>query len=187
MSDASMKQTGSDDVGSGELQSALASAGPRPFRVLGIQQVAIGGLDLEQLRALWVDRFGLEVVGRYTSERENVVEDICSIGHGATRVELDLMQPLDPQARPAVHMPPLNHIGLWIDDLPQAVAWLAASGVRFTPGGIRAGAAGHDVCFVHPKGSDEQPFGGGVLIELVQAPPDIIAALRCNDVPGAVT
>ena len=59
-----------------------------------------------------------------------------------------------------------------------AVEWLAARGVRFTPGGIRKGAGGFDVCFVHPKGSPEAPLGGeGVLIELVQAPPDVIAAL----------
>ncbi len=58
------------------------------------------------------------------------------------------------------------------------MAWLTEQGVRFTPGGIRAGAAGHDVCFIHPKGNDDAPIGGaGVLIELVQAPPEVIAAL----------
>jgi hypothetical protein len=28
----------------------------RPFKILGIQQMAIGGLDKERLRALWVDQ-----------------------------------------------------------------------------------------------------------------------------------
>ena len=150
----------------------------RPFKVLGIQQVAIGGESKERLRALWVDQLGLEVTGRFVSESENVDEDICVIGRGPFKVEVDLMQPLDPSGKPAVHTTPLNHIGLWIDDLPQAVAWLAANGVRFAPGGIRKGAAGHDICFVHPKGSQEFPLGGeGVLIELVQAPPEIVAAL----------
>jgi lactoylglutathione lyase len=78
-----------------------------------------------------------------------------------------------------VHDPALNHVGLWIDDLHAAVAWLGAQGVRFTPGGIRKGAAGHEVCFIHPKGSAEAPVGGaGVLIELVQAPPDVVEAAR---------
>ena len=46
------------------------------------------------------------------------------------------------------------------------------------PGGIRKGAGGHDITFVHPKGNDEFPIGGeGVLIELVQAPPEVIAGL----------
>ncbi|MCX7051658.1 MAG: VOC family protein [Proteobacteria bacterium] len=150
----------------------------RPFRVLGIQQVAIGGPDKSRLRRLWVDMLGLEVTGHFRSERENVDEDICSMGQGAFRVEVDLMEPVDPQGKPAVHATPLNHIGLWIDDLPTAVAWLTAQGVRFAPGGIRKGAAGHDICFLHPKANEESPIGGeGVLIELVQAPPDVITAL----------
>ena len=154
------------------------SEATRPFAVLGLQQVAIGGRSKAKLRALWVDMLGLEVAGSFRSERENVDEDICSIGSGPGRVELDLMEPIDPEGKPAVHATPLNHIGLWIDDLPAAVAWLTARGVRFAPGGIRAGAAGHDVCFLHPKANDEFPIAGeGVLIELVQAPPEVVAAL----------
>lgn len=88
------------------------------------------------------------------------------------------MQPVDPNKRPAVHEPALNHIGLWVDDLNAAVTWLGARGVRFTPGGIRRGASGFDVCFIHPKGSPEAPVGAeGVLVELVQAPPEVIAEL----------
>ncbi len=151
----------------------------RPFTVLGLQQVAIGGLDKQALRRLWVDTFGLPVTGTSKSESENVDEDILQLGAGPFAVEVDLMQPLDPEKRPRVQDPALNHVGLWVDDLPAAIEWLTAQGVRFTPGGIREGAAGHDVCFIHPKGSDEAPQGGeGVLIELVQAPPDLIEAFR---------
>ncbi|MFN3416187.1 MAG: VOC family protein [Caldimonas sp.] len=156
------------------------SAAPhdRPFKVLGIQQIAIGGPDKQRLRALWVDLLGLNVKSHFVSERENVDEDICELGHGPAAVEVDLMQPLDPEKKPAVHTTPLNHVGLWVDDLPQAVAWLSAKGLRFAPGGIRKGAAGHDICFIHPKGNEEFPLSGeGVLIELVQAPPEVIAAL----------
>ena len=151
----------------------------RPFRILGVQQIAVGGTSKERLRHLWVDCLGLAVEGSYRSERENVDEDIAVAGHGAARCEVDLMQPLDPARKPAVHEPPLNHVGLWVDDLPAAVAWLAARGVRFAPGGIRKGGAGYDITFIHPRGNDEFPVGGeGVLIELVQAPPDVIAAAR---------
>jgi lactoylglutathione lyase len=147
----------------------MSDSSKRPFRVLGIQQVAIGGQDKQRLRTLWVD---------FVSERENVDEDICAMGRGAMRVEVDLMQPLDPEKKPAVHTTPLNHIGLWIDNLPKAVEWLTAQGVRFAPGGIRKGAAGYDICFLHPKSSEEFPIAGeGVLVELVQAPPEVIAAL----------
>ena len=150
---------------------------PRPFKVLGIQQVAIGAPDKSRLRTLWVDLFGLEVTGNFRSERENVDEDICTLGAGAFKVEVDLMQPIALDKKPAVHTTPLNHVGLWVDDLPAAVQWLSASGLRFAPGGIRKGAAGFDICFVHPKGNDEHPISGeGVLIELVQAPPEVITA-----------
>ena len=151
----------------------------RPFRVLGLQQIAIGGSDKQRLQKLWIELLGLEVTGTFRSERENVDEDICALGTGPLKVEVDLMQPLDPEKKPAVHATPLNHVGLWIDDLPRAVEWLAANGVRFAPGGIRQGAAGFDICFVHPKGNEAFPVGGeGVLIELVQAPPEVVRAFE---------
>lgn len=151
----------------------------RPFKVLGIQQIAVSSLDKNRLRSLWVDTLGLELSGTYRSESENVDEDIAVLGAGPLKVEVDLMQPLDPEAKPRVQTPPLNHVGLWIDDLEAAVEWLASRGVRFAPGGIRKGASGFDICFIHPKGSDELPIGGeGVLIELVQAPPEVREAFE---------
>lgn len=149
----------------------------RPFKVLGVQQIAVGGLDKIQLKKLWVDTLGLTLSGTFQSERENVDEDIAVMGSGPLKVEVDLMQPIDPEKKPKVQDPPLNHIGLWIDDLHAAVDWLGQQGVRFTPGGIRKGAAGYDVCFIHPKGNDQTPIGGeGVLIELIQAPTEVIEA-----------
>jgi lactoylglutathione lyase len=135
----------------------------RPFKILGVQQIAIGGPSKDALRRLWVDLLGVPAIGTFRSERENVDEDILSIAG----VEIDLMQPIDPEKKPKVHEPRLNHIGLWVDDLAAAVTWLEGQGLTFTPGGIRKGAAGHDVCFIHPKSAE------GVLIELVQAPADL--------------
>lgn len=149
----------------------------RPFRVLGIQQIAVGSLDKSELRKLWIDTFGLELHGNFKSEKENVDEDIAVMGSGPLKVEVDLMQPMDPEKKPAVHKPPLNHIGLWVDNLTAAYPWLEENGVRFAPGGIRKGASGFDVCFIHPKGNEASPIGGcGVLIELVDAPADVVKA-----------
>ena len=151
----------------------------KPFRILGIQQIAIGGPDKQRLQV---------AVGRHASACRSRAPSSAS-ARTSTRtsarwaaaphaVEVDLMQPLDPDKKPAVHTTPLNHVGLWVDDLPKAVEWMTAHGVRFAPGGIRKGAAGHDICFIHPKGNEEFPIGGeGVLIELVQAPPEVVAAL----------
>lgn len=151
----------------------------RPFRILGLQQIALGGTSKAALGELWVDLFGIPRVGTFRSERENVDEDILRAGLGPLAVEIDLMQPLDANARPKVHEPPLNHVGLWVDDLPAAVAWLGSQGLRFAPGGIRKGASGHDICFVHPRGDETHPKSGlGVLIELVQAPPEVVRAFE---------
>ncbi|MCB1170642.1 MAG: VOC family protein, partial [Leptospiraceae bacterium] len=113
----------------------------RPFRILGIQQIAIGGADKSRLSRLWVDLFGLEKTSSYQSEKENVDEDILRIGSGPHAIEVDIMQPIDPEKAPKVHVPPLNHIGLWVDDLEKAVEYMTKNGMRFTPGGIRKGAA----------------------------------------------
>jgi lactoylglutathione lyase len=148
----------------------------RPFRVLGVQQIALGAADKTRFFPLWIDLLGVERVGTFQSASENVDEEILRIGTGARTVEIDLMQPLDPNRKPRPDVPALNHVGLWIDDLRAAYAWLEARGVHFTPGGIRRGAAGHDVCFIHPRPSPTHPVcGEGVLLELVQAPAELTA------------
>ncbi|KAF4141453.1 putative methylmalonyl-CoA epimerase [Phytophthora infestans] len=91
--------------------------------------------------------------GSFRSEKENVDEDILQCGKGPFAVEVDIMQPIDPDKAP--------------------------KGVRITPGGIRKGAAGISVAFIHPKGNDATALSGeGVLIELVQAPDNIIKAFE---------
>jgi lactoylglutathione lyase len=151
----------------------------RPFSVLGVQQIALGGRDRNMLRKLWVDGLGLTPMTSFRSAAENVDEEILGVGLGLGHVEVDLMQPVDETARPVIHEPPLHHVGLWIDALRSAVGWLVQHGVRIAPGGIRRGAGGHDVCFIHPKPSVYFPLSGiGALIELVQAPPDVIAEYR---------
>ncbi len=139
----------------------------RPFKVLGLQQVAIGNLTKDALKNFWGDTMGLAKVHSFKSQKENVDEDVYEMGKGVAKVEVDLMAPLNPDKSPKVHIPPLNHIGLWIDDLPKCVEYLTKKGIK-TVGGIRKGASGFDVTFVHPKSAC------GILLELVQAPKNII-------------
>lgn len=153
----------------------------RPFRILGIQQIAVGSAEREPLRHLWMNVLGLTAVQTGVRlEQENVIEDILKVGwNPISAVEIDLMTPIDiNRSQPKVHSPPLHHMGMWVDNLPAAVEWMTNQHkVRFTPGGIRRGAAGYDVAFIHPKGNETHPVSGhGVLIELVQAPDEVIAA-----------
>ena len=124
----------------------------RPFRILGIQQVALGGLDKADMLHLWVDLLGLESRGDYRSEKENVDETILVTGKAPFDVEVDVMQPIDPEGRPRVHQPALNHLGLWVDDLKLAVGWLEDQGVRFTPGGHPQGRSRPRRVFHPPEG-----------------------------------
>lgn len=74
----------------------------RPFQILGLQQVAIGGLEKESLTKLWVDVFGLTKVHSFVSESENVDEDILTLGEHPHTLEIDLMTPIDPEKSPKV-------------------------------------------------------------------------------------
>ena len=123
---------------SSSFASTSASLTSRPFQILGLQQVAIGALDKSPLSNLWTNIFGTPQIGNYKSDRENVDEDILLLGKKDSpfAVEVDLMMPIDEGKSPKVHVPSLNHIGLWVDDLPAAVAWMESQGVRFTPGGV---------------------------------------------------
>ena len=111
---------------------------------------------------------GLKKIHEFQSKSENVDEDVMIMGKGLLgTIEVDLMAPLDPEKSPKVHIPALNHIGLWVDDLQNAVAYLEQEKIKCV-GGIRKGASGYDITFIHPKSAC------GVLIELVQAPPEVI-------------
>ena len=69
-----------------------------------------------------------------------------------------------------------NCLKITVDE-NEVLEWLTNNGVHFAPGGIRKGAAGYDITFMHPKANDEFPIAGeGVLIELVQAPQEVIDA-----------
>ena len=77
------------------------------------------------MQKFWGDILGLQKVKSFKSEKENVDEDVLTVGKGILgKIEVDIMTPLDPEKAPKVHIPPLNHIGLWVDDLPKCVEYL---------------------------------------------------------------
>ena len=113
--------------------------------------------------------------GTFKSERENVDEDIAVIGSGPLKVEVDLMSRWTLRRSPRSGPDPESYRP--VDrQFKEAVDPLIAQGVRFTPGGIRK-APPVTSLFIHPKGNAEAPLSGeGVLIEMIQAPPEVIAA-----------
>lgn len=141
------------------------------FKILGIQQIAIGSLEKEKNLHLWKTLFGLQEIGSYKNLAQNVDETMLAIGTAEFHAEIDIMKPIDPEAHPAIHTHPLHHIGLWVDNLQAAIDFLKENGVRFVSDIPAKGARGHDVVFIHPRSNAEFPIAGeGVLIELIQYP-----------------
>ena len=76
----------------------------RPFKILGVQQIAIGHPRRPRCAGCGSTCSACQSVGTYRSERENVDEDILSIAG----VEIDLMEPVDAAKSPKVHEPRLE-------------------------------------------------------------------------------
>jgi hypothetical protein len=84
---------------------SLTRASKRPFEVLGIQQIAIGSETRSGLDELWYKVLGLkQPANRVKLEKENVEEDIVSLGPHPFAVEIDLMTPIDPDKSPKVRV-----------------------------------------------------------------------------------
>jgi hypothetical protein len=103
----------STGVTSGDTTTISSTTTPsaRPFRILGLQQVAIGSTDRTALRELWVNVLGLIPTQSHVRiESENVIEDILTTGGGdgpmagssPFAVEIDLMTPIDAAKSPKV-------------------------------------------------------------------------------------
>ena len=156
----------------------------RPFRVLGVQQIAVGGADKAALRTLWVDCLGLEVDRRhFRSERENVDEDICAVGSGLARGRgrPDAADRSRRASRRSTRRRSTTS-ACGSTTCAAAVAWLdgAAACASRPAASARARRATTSASSI-PRPNDEFPIAGeGVLIELVQAPPEVIAAWQAS-------
>lgn len=105
-----------------------------------------------------------------TGAAGSAVEEVASqgvrvafVGSGGGRLEL--LEPLGPETPVGRFLgrrgPGLHHVAYRVADLQATLDALAARGVELIDRSPRAGAGGHRVAFLHPRGT------GGVLIELV--------------------
>lgn len=90
--------------------------------------------------------------------------EVVFFGHGPGRVEL--LEPTGPDSPIARFLERrgqgLHHVCLRVPDLDQTLARLAESDILPIPPGVRTGAGGRPVAFLHPRD------GCGVLVELVE-------------------
>ena len=65
--------------------AAGGEAPRKPFRILGIQQIAIGGPDKARLRRLWVDVLDLQIKSTFVSEPRTSTRTSVRSAAGRTR------------------------------------------------------------------------------------------------------
>jgi methylmalonyl-CoA/ethylmalonyl-CoA epimerase len=135
-------------------------------RMSKVDHVGIAVNALSDSVPLYEALLGTPPSGREVVESEGV--RVAFFGEGAGRVEL--LEPTAADSPVARFLerrgPGLHHVCLVVDDLDAALAGAADRGAEPLPPGIRVGAGGRRVAFLHPRST------GGVLLEMVEAEPD---------------
>ena len=106
---------------------------------------------------------GVNPAGQESVPEEDV--EVVFFGHGPGRIEL--LQPVSPDSPVARFLEKrgqgLHHVCLSVPHLDEALTRLAGSDIHPIAPGVRTGAGGRPVAFLHPRDC------GGVLLELVEA------------------
>jgi methylmalonyl-CoA/ethylmalonyl-CoA epimerase len=135
-----------------------------------IDHVGIACRDLAEKISFYESAFGLTVVSRETNQAQGVREAMLHVADGpAGSSYVQLLEPLGPDTPVGRFISRrgegLHHVGYGVADIGQALAALAADGIRLIDERPRHGSMGAAIAFLHPSGM------GGVLTELVQALP----------------
>jgi methylmalonyl-CoA epimerase len=136
------------------------------MNVTRIDQIAIAVEDLDAAIAFYERAFGLRLSSRERVEDDGVEEAMLQVGD----VAIQLLAPTredSPIARYLErHGPGLHHLGFGVSSVSAALDHLRAEDVRLIDEEPRRGGGGHDIAFVHPRGT------GGVLVELIGDEPE---------------
>jgi methylmalonyl-CoA/ethylmalonyl-CoA epimerase len=140
-----------------------------------LDHVGIACRDLDRTIGLYRETFGLEVASLEVNEEQGVREAMLAVGpSGAGVGELgvgyvQLLQPLAPDTPVGKFLARrgegIHHVGYGVDDVVQALAAIAGTGIRLVDERPRHGSMGASIAFLHPADL------GGVLTELVQSIP----------------
>ncbi len=127
-----------------------------------IDHIGIAVNSLQTAVPLFQAMLGENPAGRETVPSEEV--EVVFFGLGAGRIEL--LEPVGPDSPISRFLERrgqgIHHVCLQVPDLETTLTRLAGSGIRPVPPGIRTGAGGLPVAFLHPRDC------GGVLLELVE-------------------
>ena len=135
--------------------------------LLTIDHVGIACRNLDAAIERYVSVFGLTVASLETNAEQGVREAMLATSSGSSYVQL--LEPLAPDTPVGKFLERrgegVHHIGYGVADITAALASIGAAGVQLIDARPRHGSMGASIAFLHPAGL------GGVLTELVQAPP----------------
>ena len=133
-----------------------------------IDHVGIAVADLDEAKEFYRRAFGMTVVHEEVNEEQGVREAMLAVGESGSCVQL--LAPLRPDSPIGKFLdrkgPGIQQIAYRVADVEQVAQTLRAAGLRLLYDAPRRGTAGSRVNFVHPKDA------GGVLVELVEPPPE---------------
>ncbi|MGA2687997.1 MAG: methylmalonyl-CoA epimerase [Candidatus Korobacteraceae bacterium] len=130
-----------------------------------IDHLGIAVKSLAEARKFY-ELLGLKPMPEETVEAEKVKLSMVPVGES----RIELLEPTSADSPIGKFLAKrgegLHHVALHVDDLSGTVERLKASGTRLISDEIKVGAGGHLYVFVHPSSA------GGVLLELVEDPPE---------------
>jgi len=125
-----------------------------------IDHIGIAVNSLSEAIPVWTALLGENPAGEEEVPGEGV--RVAFFGRGPGRIEL--LEPTRDDSPIARHLARrgagVHHVCLAVDDLPAALQRAEAAGLELLAPGIRTGAGGRIVAFLHPRSA------GGVLVEL---------------------
>ena len=140
----------------------------RSFKILGVDHIAIASGDSENCLRFFSEVLPLAITGSEEVAHEKTAVTMISSQSipekGSTQIEL--LKATSPESVVARYLEKkgggIHHIALRVDDISQAWQFLKDQGVECLGEGVKLGAGGCQVFFVHPRST------GGVLVEFVQ-------------------
>jgi methylmalonyl-CoA/ethylmalonyl-CoA epimerase len=137
-----------------------------------LDHVGIACRDLRRAIDMYRETFGLGVLTLEQNEEQGVREAILAVGpSGAGPGSLgvgyiQLLEPLGPDTPVGKFIARrgegIHHVGYRVEDIREALATVAGTGIRLVDERPRHGSMGASIAFLHPGDL------GGVLTELVQ-------------------
>jgi methylmalonyl-CoA/ethylmalonyl-CoA epimerase len=148
--------------------SSAQSGPPAADLFTAIDHVGVAVADLEDAIAYYERTFGMRLVNQESNPDQGVREAMMAVGDSGSYVQL--LAPLTPDSPIGKFLdrngPGLQQVAYRVADIDAACAELRSRGLRLLYDEPRRGTAGARINFVHPKDA------GGVLLEVVQPPPE---------------